>query len=336
MAEVRPSAKHARRAGCGTGWIEASRGLMPGSIKIIGAPFPRVAGHIEQAKAIRVKRVHGSRRGEPVFPQIRLGKGSLPDITFVPASRHEIVAPWICFLFQAAARGELPLRFGRKPKAAPAAVRPCVFPGDMDDRRVKAVRNERVRALWMTPGGSIDSYPPGSAGREDRIGNGGKMISKDERPAGSLRLRDISGAPDKFGEALIGYGISGEVEGIDGNLADGALAISGQSIGRLRSHEEGPAVEPRHVNRGPGGGAPSGILQAGLRAGMRRPLDMRPRAQSVKRVPQSLMLRHGHQLPLDGRGRFLECSEALRFPRAHLGDVEAEGCAKHRAPLAFG
>ncbi len=95
-----------------------------------------------------------------VFGQVLPRKFALPGIGPVHAIRRQFRAPGVFAVAAIAARGELPLRFGRQGLAGPARVGLDIGVGDVHDRVVVAAFQRAVRTLRMPPVGTGDELPP--------------------------------------------------------------------------------------------------------------------------------------------------------------------------------
>ena len=83
----------------GTLGISAGDTVVVARVVPVGAPFVHVLAHVEQAVAVRL----GLPTGSGPFVQ-RVG--------VIAAARDGVVAPWVEFLLEASAGGELPFGFG--------------------------------------------------------------------------------------------------------------------------------------------------------------------------------------------------------------------------------
>src|SRR5215470_4882273 len=88
----------------------------------VGGPLPNIADHVVDAVAVR--RECRDRRGavEAVLAFILIREIALPGIGAMLSARRELVAPGKLGTVEAAARRELPLRFGRQVLARPFGV----------------------------------------------------------------------------------------------------------------------------------------------------------------------------------------------------------------------
>src|SRR5688572_6921987 len=94
----------------------------------VGAPFPNVAGHVDQVEAVRLKATHRRAASESVFAGVLLRKGALPPVGGRPAARPQVESPDEWRLVYSASCRILPLRFRRQTLAGPARVRLRVVP----------------------------------------------------------------------------------------------------------------------------------------------------------------------------------------------------------------
>ena len=131
---------------------------MPG--KEVGGPLPHVAGHIEQAIAVR--RVGLDRRGPlvAVEHQVLPRELALPGVGHHLAARRELIAPAEGLAVQATTGRVLPLSLGRQLLAGPRGVRFGVPVGHVGHRVALSSVQCAVRALGMTPLSAGRPAPP--------------------------------------------------------------------------------------------------------------------------------------------------------------------------------
>src|SRR6202167_4395260 len=121
-------------------------GLMPRSPPIRG-PLPNVADHV--VEAITVRRKHGHRRSALVAigREILLREIALPSVGEMFAAGREFVAPGKLSGVEAAARGKLPLGFGRQLLAGPDRVSLGIAISDMHDRMMVQSADRAARTV---------------------------------------------------------------------------------------------------------------------------------------------------------------------------------------------
>src|SRR3984957_10499037 len=88
-------------------------GIVPGRVPVAG-PLPDIADHVVKAVAVRRKGFY--RRGAVVTVEMKVMQReiALPGVGHLSAAGPEFIAPGQLGAIEAAARGELPLRFGRQ------------------------------------------------------------------------------------------------------------------------------------------------------------------------------------------------------------------------------
>src|SRR5262249_36015702 len=126
----------------------------------VGAPFPDVAGHVEEAIAVGGEARHGCRAGEPVVRGVPIGEVSLPDVRRPRSGRAQLVAPDIAHPGLSAPRGAFPLSLGRQPLARPPGKRHGILPADLDDRITVLALDRGLGPLGMPPVGAGHVSPP--------------------------------------------------------------------------------------------------------------------------------------------------------------------------------
>src|SRR4029079_3637717 len=109
-------------------WIaRGTAGVVDGigvpNTKVVGRPLPDVAGHVEEAVAVRRKRADRRCASEAVELEVLPGELALPRVGHHPAVGRELVAPGIDGPLEAAPGSELPLGLGRQVLAGPGRVR---------------------------------------------------------------------------------------------------------------------------------------------------------------------------------------------------------------------
>src|SRR4029450_2132131 len=98
---------------------------MPGHVPI-GRPLPDVPGDVVEAVPVPGEAADGRRAFETVELQVLPGELALPGVGHRLPVGEVLVAPREHGAVEAAARGELPFRLGRKLLAGPGGVRLCV------------------------------------------------------------------------------------------------------------------------------------------------------------------------------------------------------------------
>ena len=121
---------------------------VPGREPILG-PFPHIADHIEEAIAVGRKR--SDRRGAliTVGGEIFVGKRALPGICHLTAARREFITPGKFSPVEAAARGVLPLGFGRQVLARPSGIGFSVSISDMHHRVIVEALIRATPTVWV-------------------------------------------------------------------------------------------------------------------------------------------------------------------------------------------
>src|SRR5579862_145879 len=95
----------------------------------VGAPFPDVAGHVEQAEAVGREGSHGGRARKTVLAGVLTRKGALPGVGQELAGRVLFISPAEPLPVQAAASRELPFGLAREALVGPFAICQCVVVG---------------------------------------------------------------------------------------------------------------------------------------------------------------------------------------------------------------
>src|SRR5450432_4136371 len=107
---------------------------------------------------------------EPVLRKVLLRKLPLPCVGHMTAAGHELVAPGELGSVKAAARGELPLGFGRQFLAGPGSVGLRIGIGDMHNRMIVEPADRAIFAVWTAPVGTKLERPPvGKIAEVDRM-----------------------------------------------------------------------------------------------------------------------------------------------------------------------
>ena len=88
----------------------------------IAAPFPDVARHIDQAKAVAANEPAGAARMKPSSATILVGEMPFPDVRHVMAVGLELVTPHVRLAIQAATGRKLPFGLGRQALTGPLGV----------------------------------------------------------------------------------------------------------------------------------------------------------------------------------------------------------------------
>ena len=81
------------------------------------------------------------------------------------AAGRQLIAPRKSILFQAAARGELPFRFGGQALARLARELGGIVPGNVRDGIIVARCDIRIGSFGMCPRSAVDLAPPGRGER---------------------------------------------------------------------------------------------------------------------------------------------------------------------------
>src|SRR6185437_9288962 len=125
------------------------------------------------------------------------------------------------------------------------------IPGDMNDRAVGALADVRTWAFGPVPAGSRNLAPPGSL--RHRVLHqlaktlGRNMAPEHKRPSEDLGLGAVTRLLNELPEALVGYRVAVNPEGVERNFTNWALAVSGESVGIIRAHEEWSAGQRDHI-----------------------------------------------------------------------------------------
>src|SRR5262249_57651921 len=82
--------------------------------EVVHRPLPDVAGHVEQAEAVRREPLDRRRAFEPVGAEVLPGELALPGVRHHASLRGELIAPRVGGALEAAAGGVLPFGFGRQ------------------------------------------------------------------------------------------------------------------------------------------------------------------------------------------------------------------------------
>src|SRR5437868_4793904 len=121
VAEVRAAADHPHRPERRpTRILEPARRKIPA--EPVGAPLPGVAAHVVEAEAVRRERINGGGAVVAVIERVVRWERAVPDVASLLAAGRQVIPPRIALLFEAAARGVLPLRLRRQALAGPRAV----------------------------------------------------------------------------------------------------------------------------------------------------------------------------------------------------------------------
>ena len=126
----------------------------------IGGPFPDIADHVVDAVAVRRKCGHRRSALEAVLVVVLVRKLALPGVRHVLAARRELVAPREFRAVEPAARGELPLGFGRQFLAGPLRVSLRIGEGHMHDRMIVERVDVALRPVRMPPVRAPGELPP--------------------------------------------------------------------------------------------------------------------------------------------------------------------------------
>ena len=223
----------------------------------IGGPFPDIADHVVDAVAVRRKRHH--RRGAlvTVLAFIFVREISLPGIGAMLSAGRELVAPGEFGAVEAAARGELPLRFGRQVLARPFGVGERVRISDVHDRMIVQAVDVALRPVRMPPIRALQEPPPFAP-----IFQIDRMIRRREHQrAGIEHVRqragiafwigrnfgkgDVPGGADELLELPVGHRRAVDPEAVDGDAMDRRFF----GIMLIGSHAERAAGNPDHVRR---------------------------------------------------------------------------------------
>ena len=124
----------------------------------VGRPLPDVAGHVEEAEAVR--REGADRRPGAVAGLRPPGELAVPVVRTSLAARFRLVAPDEVAAVEPAARGQLPLGLARQLLPGPGRVRLGVLVGDVHHGLVLAALRRARRAVGMPPAGAGRPGPP--------------------------------------------------------------------------------------------------------------------------------------------------------------------------------
>ena len=196
----------------------------------------------------RTPRIASARRGGTGAPPIG---APVPDVAAMLAIGLELVAPGQRCLLHSSASRELPLRLGREPASRPRAVGHGVVVRHLDDGMVLAPGDRRSRSLGMTPVGAADLAPPTGA-RQTVLNCRAPEIARqatleDEGPAQPLAVGLVVRSVDEGSEVGVGDGAGVDAKRVDEDLAHRGLAVARYGFGRVGAHEEAAAVETYHV-----------------------------------------------------------------------------------------
>src|SRR5262245_16470811 len=92
----------------------------------IGAPFPNIARHVEQAIAIRWKSGDGRGGPETIFRGVLSRESPLPNICGPFAAGFLFVAPNIWLAIETSTRRIFPFSLRRQTLACPLAIGDCI------------------------------------------------------------------------------------------------------------------------------------------------------------------------------------------------------------------
>ena len=129
-------------------------------IVIVRRPFPDIADHVVQAKAVGGKAANGRRALPSVKQQIGIGKLPLPIIGEYGSTGRKFIAPGIVRAVQPAARCIFPFGFGRKCFTCPMWHRHDIGIADMDNRMILQTTNRASRSSRMLPVRTSPKIPP--------------------------------------------------------------------------------------------------------------------------------------------------------------------------------
>src|SRR5664279_2687904 len=110
------------RPGRSPGWVGAAVLCSECGVEPVGRPLPDVAGHVVEAVAVGLERVHRTGAVVTVAPRVLVREPSLSDVHAMLAARLELITPRKSRPAQPATRGELPLGLGRESLAGPRAI----------------------------------------------------------------------------------------------------------------------------------------------------------------------------------------------------------------------
>ena len=202
------------------------------------APLPHIARHVEEPKAVWRKTLDRRCTLEAVIFGVFAGKIALPDVATPRLSRSGInwlIAPSIHLLRKPAARGELPLGFGRQPLASPFAIRHRIIEGDLHNGNGVLPIDGTGRALRMTPVCAWRPRPP------TRVVLGGLTSSRRREDQRSGNEHLVGRLGRAFGHLLL------QLVPIDRPLGDGLVARGRDEGAELRVGDFG-RVHPEAVN----------------------------------------------------------------------------------------
>src|SRR5262245_7337853 len=125
----------------------------------VARPLPDIADHVVEAVTVRLEAADRRGPGVAVLVGVVDGEDALPGIGDRLALGIERARP-VVLAVASTARGEFPLRFGRKLTPAPARISKRILVGDMHDRMIVLARNRAAGTGRLTPIGAGDVLPP--------------------------------------------------------------------------------------------------------------------------------------------------------------------------------
>jgi hypothetical protein len=184
-------------------------------------------------------------------------KIALPGIGAVLSARRKLIAPGQLGAVEAAARSELPLRFGRQVLSRPFRVGQGVRISHMDDGMIVQPVDVALRPIGMPPIRVLQIAPPlAEVSQVDRT-----IWRRENQRAGIEHMRqragiffwigrnfgkgDVPGGADEFLKLPVGHRRAIDPEAIDSDTMNRHFF----RIVFIRSHTEGAAWNPDHIRR---------------------------------------------------------------------------------------
>src|SRR3954447_3045617 len=221
----------------------------------VARPFPHVADHVVEPVTVRRETPDRRRTGMIVFIAVEYREETLPGICD-RLSMRIVCARIIILTVAAAARGELPLRFGRKFVSAPLRVSKRILVGNMHNRVIFLAHDRAAGAGRLTPVRTGNVLPPlrdaaaaGDFCRGDKdhrarnqqvLGRAGMGLGVE--PA--LGERPVTGRVYELPELRIRHLVTVDPEAIDAHRMDDAFF----PLMTLRTHFECPAGDGHHAH----------------------------------------------------------------------------------------
>ncbi len=182
----------------------------------IDSPLPDIADHVVDAVAVCRKRQNRRSAVKPIFAKILERKISLPGVGAMHSAGRKIVAPRELGSIKPAARGKLPLSFGRQILAGPLGIGFGVAVRDMNGGMIVKPADRAPRPIGPPPIGAGFEIPPlrpvaqidGLLRRRENHRSGFEHMRQGAgiilRVRGNFRERDVTGFVDEFPELPIG------------------------------------------------------------------------------------------------------------------------------------